>query len=331
MTTHSVLGYHHATAMAGEAQSNLDFYGGVLGLRLVKRSVNQDAPDVYHLFYADGVGTPGTDITFFPWPQVAPFRLGTGTILEQGLAIPLASLEWWYEHLSAQGIEVRREEEWGKPALRFRDPDGLALALVGTRDAHPFTPWLGSPGPPEHQIRGLYTAQICVASLGATDRVLTEILGFHKVDTQGNKHLYTVGREGEWGYGFLEVWARPDLAPGRWGKGGMHHLAWRTRDDSHLEALRAQLQQIGLAPTPIIDRFWFHSVYFREPGGVLFELATDGPGFGIDEPVEQLGERLVLPPWLEPRRAEIEAKLPPLRLPRSTLEHAPPAPPEPMG
>ncbi len=314
MATHAVLGYHHATAIAGDAQGNVDFYVGVLGLRLVKRSVNQDAPEVYHLFYADAVGTPGTDITFFPWRQVAPFRDGTGVLVEQGFAVPADSLEWWQNYFQAQGIAFEHIENWfGETVLRFCDPDGLALALVGV--AHPltFTPWKASSIPTEHQIRGLYTAQVRVALLPPTERVLTEILGFRKIAEQGNWHRYVIGTPGEWGYGYLDVESRADLPPGRWGRGGMHHIAWRTQDDAHLEALREELQRIGLSPTPIIDRFWFHSVYFREPGGVLFELATDGPGFGVDEPIERLGERLVLPPWLELRRAELEAKLPSLK------------------
>ncbi|MCS7174099.1 MAG: VOC family protein, partial [Armatimonadetes bacterium] len=172
-----------------------------------------------------------------------------------------------------------------------------------------------SPVPPEHQIRGLYVAQICVASLGATERVLTEILGFLKVDEAGEWHRFQVGAPGERGFGYLDVQVRSKLSRGRWGRGGMHHLAWRTRDENHLNALRERVAQAGLQPTPAIDRFWFRSVYFLEPGGVLFELATDGPGFSVDEDMAHLGERLVLPPWLEAQRERIERQLPPLTYP----------------
>ncbi len=316
MATDGVLGFHHATAIAGEAQPNVNFYAGVLGLRLVKRSVNQDAPEVYHLFYADAQGTPGTDLTFFPWRIVAPFQAGTGTILEQGLLVPADSLPYWAQRLQKAGAHTEPVTEWfGEPVLRFRDPDGLALALIGSAHERPFSVWERSPVPAEHQIRGLYTARIGVATHGATERVLTELLGFRKVAMEGDTHRFEIGAAGEAGFGYLEVQVRPDLPRGRWGRGGMHHLAWRTRDESHLTALREQLQQIGLKPTPIIDRFWFRSVYFVEPGGVLFELATDGPGFVVDEEKAHLGEQLVLPPWLEPQRELIEAKLPPIAYP----------------
>ncbi|MFQ3611539.1 MAG: ring-cleaving dioxygenase [Fimbriimonadales bacterium] len=310
-----VLGFHHATAMAGEAQSNLEFYTRLLGLRLVKRSVNQDAPNIYHLFYADAIGTPGTDITFFPWRHLVPFQLGTGVIIEQGLAVPTESLDYWHQRLEQHGVRPEPiQESFGQPILRFQDPDGLPLALVGTEEVNYATPYSASAVPEVYQIRGLYTARLCVAHLGATERVLTEILGMEKVGEAESVHRYRVGSPGDKGFGYLEVAVRPDLSPGRWGRGGMHHLAWRVHDETHLDALRTQLARVGLSPTPIIDRFWFRSVYFREPGGVIFELATDGPGFGIDEPIEHLGEQLVLPPWLESQRAEIEASLPSLQL-----------------
>lgn len=316
----SVLGFHHATAIAGDAQTNVNFYAGVLGLRLVKRSVNQDAPNVYHLFYADAEGTPGTDITFFPWGIVAPFQQGTGVIWEQGFCVPPASLDYWRQRLESYRVAVESGVEWGVPLLRFRDPDGMRLALIASDTPRPFTPWDGSPVPPEHQIRGLFTAQIGVAGLGATERVLTEILGFMPVGQADSVYRFQVGSPGAMGFGYLEVCVRPDSPRGRWGRGGMHHLAWRVRDEAHLNQLRERIESLGLQPTPVIDRFWFRSVYFREPGGVLFELATDGPGFGIDEDRAHLSERLVLPPWLEPRRAEIEAALPPIVYPPANPE-----------
>lgn len=320
MPDRGVLGFHHATAFARDAQRNVDFYAGVLGMRMVKRSVNQDAPTVYHLFYADAIGTPGSDITFFPWPAIAPSHLGAGLITETVLGVPVNSLPYWRERLAMAGVEVEPSgEEQGTHPLRFRDPDGLRLALMGIEDGRPFTPWQNSPVPPEHQIRGLCGAQLTLHAAGATERVLTEILGFGREDSwQDTVRRFRVGQPGEMGYGYLELRVAPSAPRGRWGYGCMHHLAWRVRDEQHLSALRERVAQAGLQPTPIIDRFWFKSVYFREPGGVIFELATDGPGFGVDEPAESLGETLVLPPWLEPRRAEIEAQLPPIQYPPRT-------------
>lgn len=316
MASIAVLGFHHATAFASDAQRNVDFYAGVLGLRLVKRSVNQDAPDIYHLFYADAVGSPGTDITFFPWHNIAPMYEGAGMITGTALCVPEASLPYWSERLRAASVAVESAElALGAPALRFRDPDGLQLALVGTGDSRPFVAWERSPVPVEHQIRGLFAARLTLHALGATERVLVEVLGFVPVESKGATYLYSVGQPSELGYGYLEVVVAPNLPRGRLGRGSMHHLAWRVRDEHHLSQLLEQVARVGLQPTPIIDRFWFKSVYFREPGGVIFELATDGPGFEVDEPIELLGERLVLPPWLEPRRAELESKLPPLIYP----------------
>jgi glyoxalase family protein len=316
MSDLGVLGFHHATAFASDAQRNVDFYAGVLGMRMVKRSVNQDAPDVYHLFYADAVGSPGTDITFFPWRNIAPTQEGAGLITETALCVPTVSISYWRERLQAAGVAVEPTmEKYGAPTLHFRDQDGLSLNLIGIDHEQPFVAWEQSPVPPEHQICGLFAAQLTLHALGATERVLTEILGFVPVEVSETAALYRVGQPGEWGFGYLEIVVAPDAPRGRWGRGCMHHLAWRVRDEQHLNQLRERIAQIGLQPTPVIDRYWFKSVYFREPGGVIFELATDGPGFGVDEPAESLGERLVLPPWLEPRRAEIEAQLPPLKYP----------------
>lgn len=317
MATYGVLGFHHATAFAGEAQPNVDFYTGVLGMRMVKRSVNQDAPDVYHLFYADAIGSPGTDITFFPWRYIAPMQAGAGLITETALGVPSASLPYWSERLAAAGVPT--EQDVGvhdMSVLRFLDPDGLRLVMVGIDDSRPFEAWQNSPVPAEHQIRGLYGAQITVHAHSATERVLTEILGFTQDNSTETIRRYWIGQPNDLGYGYLEVIAAPAAPRGRWGKGSMHHLAWRARDEAHLNELRERVAIAGLQPTPIIDRFWFKSVYFREPGGVVFELATDGPGFSVDESMDALGETLVLPPWLEPRRAEIEAKLPPISYPR---------------
>ncbi len=310
-TSLGVLGFHHVTGIAGPAQRNWDFYTGMLGLRLVKRSVNQDAPGVYHLFYADARGTPGSDITFFPWPSVAPAIAGVGTITKQGFFIPEGSLTYWQERLTPLA-PMLEEDPWLGTVLSFQDPDGLKLVLVPSRAQQgAFAAWEKSPIPPFYQIRGLAYAEIVVGQLDPT-RLVLELLGFEALGADGARHRFVVGQPDQPGYGYLDVRVLPALESGRWGRGGMHHLAWRVRDEAHLRALADELRITGLSPTDVIDRFWFRSVYFREPGGVLFELAIDRPGFGVDEDPDHLGEALVLPPWLEPHRLRIQAALPPL-------------------
>ncbi len=312
----SVLGLHHVTAIAGSPQDNIDFYSGVLGLRLVKRSVNQDDPATYHLFYADAEGRPGTDLTFFPWGQLPPKRAGTGLSMEVSLAVPPGSLPYWSDRLPRYGIGLGSSElRFGERTLPFTDPHGLEVALVESDNAlrRPFTPWAEGPVPAEHQVRGLHGARIWERDAAATGRFLTDVLGLHFQGQEDAWMRFSVrdGRSGS----HIDVRGFPDLARGTWGVGGIHHLAWRVADDDHQREMREQVRASGIEPTPVIDRFWFKSVYFNEPGGVIFELATDGPGFTVDEPSDQLGELLVLPPWLEPHRAHIEAALPPLRPP----------------
>lgn len=304
-------GLHHITCIAGDPQGNVDLYVGVLGMRLVKRTVNQDDPGTYHLFYADAQGTPGTDLTFFPWPQLPPAREGVGVAVEVALAVAPGSLAFWEDRLARHGVRVGRvEERFGELCLPVWDPHGLPLALVEA-EGRSFVPWAQSPVPPERQIRGLIGARVWVASLQPTERFLVEVLKFRRVGEEGGWVRFGAGEAA--GVSWLDVRAQP--APeGRWGVGGVHHLAWRVRDEAHQAALRRQVAGAGRAPTPVVDRFWFKSVYFREPGGVLFELATDGPGFAVDEDPERLGTSLVLPPWLELYRSRIEAQLPPLRV-----------------
>jgi len=312
--TSRVHGVHHVTAIAADPQENLDFWVGALGLRLVKRSVNQDAPDTYHLFYADGGGTPGTDVTFFPWPSMHPARDGAGQAREVALAVPVGSLEWWEERLSGAGVDAGpAETRFGETLLPFRDPHGLSLALVETDDERAWVPWEGSPVGAERQIRGVHAVRMAVRELGPTGALLEEVLGFEPVDEEDGWRRFAAGGggSGRW----LDVVERPGEPHGGWGTGAVHHVAWRVADDREQADLRERLLEAGHEPTPVIDRFWFRSVYFREPGGVLFELATAGPGFERDEPREALGGRLILPPWLEEKRDRIEAVLPPLTPP----------------
>jgi glyoxalase family protein len=306
-----VHGLHHVTAIAGEPRVNLEFYVGALGLRLVKKSVNQDAPDTYHLFYADAVGTPGTDLTFFPWPTMAPARSGAGHATEVLFGIPEGSLADWTSRLKERGVRVGAvETRFGERTLPFRDPHGLPLALVETDDDRAWSAWPRSPVPESLQLRGMHGVRLRVRDLGPTRALLEEVFGFEGQGDEDGWNRFAAPGAGSGA--LVEVRADPQQGLGRWGTGGVHHVAWHVRDDDEQMAIRARVEGMGLRPTPQIDRFWFRSVYFREPGGVLFELATEGPGFGRDEEMEHLGEKLILPPWLESRRSEIESALPPL-------------------
>lgn len=310
----SVHGIHHLTAIAGDAQENLNFYVGVMGMRLVKKSVNQDAPDTYHLFYADGVGTPGTDLTFFPWPSMGPGQLGVGLIAEVPFAIPVGSLNYWRERFEKMGVAFSPvETRFGETTLPFKDPHGLQLALVETNDRRGFVPWDKSPAPPEHQLRGIHSVRLWERQLAQTEALLTGSMGFTLLGVEDGWSRYQVNGGGSGK--IIDVKAFPGERRGRWGTGAVHHVAWRMKDSEEQMTLRTIIQSAGLEPTEQIDRFWFKSVYFREPGDVLFELATDGPGFDRDEEVARLGEKLILPPWLEPLRDKIEAMLPPLEAP----------------
>jgi len=285
-------------------------------MRLVKRSVNQDDPGTYHLFYADAEGHPGTDLTFFPWAQMAPSREGHGLSSEVSLAVPPGSLDFWSNRLQERGATMfPAESRFGRPALPLRDPHGLRVALVENEEslARPFTSSNASPIPPEHQIRGLESARMVERDLVRTTSFLTNAMGFEHVGSENGWHRYGVagGKSGA----YVDLYESPTSNRGAWGTGSIHHLAWRVEDEEHQDEVRTAVRDGGSRPTPVIDRFWFKSVYFPEPGGVLFELATDGPGFGVDEAMQELGEKLVLPPWLEPDRAATEAGLPKLIMP----------------
>jgi glyoxalase family protein len=309
-----VTGLHHITCIAGDAQDNVDFYSGVLGMRLVKKSVNQDSPGTYHLFYADGEGHPGTDLTFFPWPEMAPAKHGIGLAMEVSLAIPVGSIDYWVDRLTEHHLQVSEvETRRGTLALAFSDPHGLPLTLHETGDDREFTPWRESPVPAEKQVRGLHSVRLWERDLAMTSSFLTGVLGFVDIGTEQEWAGFAIGGGGSGRY--LEIREIANADRGRWGTGGVHHVAWRVADDKTELEVRERIERAHRRPTEVIDRFWFKSVYFLEPGGVLFELATDGPGFAIDEDPATLGEHLVLPPWLEPQRGEIEAALPPIKPP----------------
>lgn len=315
-------GLHHVTAVTADAPRNLDFYTNMLGLRLVKKTVNQDDVSAYHLFYGDEVGSPGTEVTFFDWSGMGPNRPGTGGIVEIGLRVPdRAALDWWEHRFNELGVTHQGIAEIaGYPSIRFIDPEGQRLALVAGGNDDGFVPWRHSPVPKEHQIRGLNHVTLAVDRLAPTARVLTEVLNFRPsgdYPDPENPVLRTVVFEtGPGGAGTqVRVEERPDLPPAQLGRGGVHHVAFRAPNDAEHRAWRDRVRSAGIGITDVIDRFYFKSLYFREPGRILFEIATDGPGFATDEDAAHLGERLALPPFLEPHRQQIEAGLRPLASP----------------
>lgn len=309
----SVTGLHHITAIAGDPQENLDFYTKVLGMRLVKRSINQDVPDTYHLFFADGAGNPGTDLTFFPWPSLGPKQRGTGSWDEVYLTIPPGTAGYWEDRLHAHGIPLKdSQERFGETTLPFCDPHGLDIALIESSpyEDQPYQVWDRSPVPADRQIRGLGGARLVEHDGTMTARFLEQALGFARGDSEGDWQRYHVGN-GAAGQR-IDVRIQPESGRGQWGVGAIHHVAWRVPDGATQETLQRQIVSTGRTPTHVIDRFWFKSVYVNEPGGALFEVATDGPGFAVDEDPQHLGESLVLPEWYEPQREAIEAALPDL-------------------
>ncbi len=310
----TIKGLHHITAIAGDAQENLDFYVGTLGMRLVKRTVNQDAPDTYHLFYADRDGSPGIDLTFFPWPKLPARRRGWGVWDEVMLGVPKGSLEYWVDRMNAFGVSHSGiETRFGERVLPYEDPHGLRSALVEceTYDAFTYRPWPDSPVPQEYQIHSLAGIRIFVRDEAATADFLARAFGF-RFETAEQEHWkrYIVGG-GKAGQR-IELCVQPEIARGSWGTGAVHHVAWRAGDEAEQAELASAAASAGAQPTPVIDRFWFKSVYLQEPSGALNEIATDGPGFAVDEAPEALGERLVLPPKFEQHRDTIEGGLPPL-------------------
>src|SRR5438105_7630027 len=311
-----ITGIHHVTCIAGDAQENLDFYAGVLGMRMVKKSVNQDVPDTYHLFFADADGHPGADITFFPWARMPKMKPGIGLGMEVSLAVPTGTVKFWSDRLAAHGAKRGAPDaRFGEHVLPFTDPHGLELALVETSDAREFTPWDKSPVVADKQILGLHSVRLWERDLAPTAVFLTNTLGFRTVGEENGWNRFALGTGGSGAH--LDVRVLPHEHRGAWGVGAMHHVAWRVPDDDAQLRMQARVAAANRRPTEVIDRFWFKSVYFLEPGGVLFEIATDGPGFTADEDLDTLGEKLVLPPWLEPMRGEIEEGLPALHY----LEH----------
>lgn len=308
-------GLHHVTAIAGDAQANLDVYAGLLGLRLVKRTVNFDDPGTYHLYYGDETGRPGTIMTFFPWKGAGRGTLGAGQIAATAFSIPQGSIGYWHDRL--RGAHLPAEEprsRFDQEVLAFADPDGLRLELVADPAADAMAPWHGGPVPEIHAIRSFHGITLLERSLDETASVLTEHLGYTPGETSGARHRF-VAADSPFA-GRLDVLVQPELGDGRVAVGSVHHAAFRIDDDEAQDGWRASAVAAGLHVTPRQDRNYFHSLYFREPGGVLFEIATDPPGFTVDEPVEELGRSLRLPQWLEGQRERIEGLLPTLDAPQ---------------
>ncbi len=307
----NILGLHHITAMASDARRNLDFYTRALGLRFIKKSVNQDDPGTYHLYYGDYAGSPGTVLTFFPWPGLRRGRPGTGQSSAVGFSIPAGSLAFWQAHLPKLGVATKPiEQRFADQVLALTDPDGLPLELIATAETDARVPAPAKNIPSEHAIRGFHSSTLALSDAKATAALLTDTMGYRLVAVQGHRTRYTVTTGGPGTY--VDLLTDPAIPRGLSGAGTVHHVAFRVADDAAEEDALALLQQRGLHVSPVIDRAYFRSIYYRESAGVLFEIATDQPGFAIDEPVESLGSFLSLPPRLEPHRAEIEAALPKL-------------------
>lgn len=300
-------GIHHITALAGGAQRNANFYVKSLGMRLVKKSVNQDDPGTYHLFYGNAKGTPGSGLTFFPWPMARQGKPGLGEAVKVSLAVPSGSINFWAEHFGEEGIDFDGPyDRFGQQAIGFRDPDRMQLELVFDEQAEELPGWEDSTVPAKYGIRGFRGTTLRLKETEPTAEVLKNIFGFRETGKNGNARLYTTDAP----IGGSVIIKEGEEKPSANGRGIIHHVAFRAKDDKELNILRKKVIEMDLNPTEIIDRHWFHSVYFRSPGGVLFEIATDGPGYDVDEDADKLGQKLILPPWLESRRDMIEKRLP---------------------
>ena len=309
-----IRGIHHVTAIGGDPQANVDFFTSVLGLRLVKRTVNFDDPTTYHLYYGDEVGSPGTILTFFPWAGAPQGRRGTGQATETAFSVPRGSLDAWMERLAERAIEFAApEERFGERVLAVEGPDGFAITLVEQERAGGRGWWREGPIREEHAIRGFAGVTLTVEGYERTAEILTSMMGYQEAARAENRFRFGSGEDVPGAT--VDVVVAPDQPRGRVAAGTVHHVAFRCSTDAEQEEWRQRAAEAGMDVTPIVDRQYFHSIYFREPGGVLFEIATDPPGFAIDEAPAELGMSLKLPAWLEPNRQRIEERLAPLRAP----------------
>lgn len=305
----SILGIHHITAIGGDADQNITFYTRVLGLRLVKITVNFDDPATYHLYYGDGGGNPGTILTFFIWPGARRGRIGNSQVTASSFAIPRGSAQYWGERLRANGLPTGApKERFGEKVISIADPDGLGLELIETDIEDRSDVWHGSDVSPDAAIRGFRSATLSETGYERTAALLTDTMGLRLVGSEQNRYRYQFGGQGPGQT--VDVVCAPGGGDGRIAVGTVHHIAFRARNDSEQLDWLSELSRQGYDLSPVMNRVYFHSIYYREPGGILFEIATDPPGFTFDEPLDRLGTTLKLPPWLESRRQEIEASLP---------------------
>jgi glyoxalase family protein len=319
---HTVLeGFHHLTAIVGDPQVNVDFYTRILGQRLVKQTVNFDDPGTYHLYYGDETGTPGSILTFFPWPGARRGQRGVGQIVAISLAIPADALDYWMDRFTQHEVLFTGPTtRFNEQVISFHDPHGLSLELVASQDAVQRSRWKHGPIPEQYAIRGIGCITLAESDQERTAAWLTSVLGFRFLQQEGNRYRYEVGPGGLGAC--VDILEAPGQPRGHIAVGTVHHVAWRTEDDTHQVDWQAYLLAQQSDVTAVLDRKYFHSIYFHEPGGVLFEIATDPPGFTLDEPDTQLGTHLELPSWLEPLRSEIEQALPPLRVPEENAGKA---------
>lgn len=307
-------GIHHVTAITGNASRNLDFYTRVLGLRLIKKTVNFDDPGTYHLYFGDEAGTPGSILTFFPWAHAARGRNGVGLAQTTSFRVPESAIAYWAGRFVEKGVAHEAvSRRFGQPVLAFSDPDGLSLALVGVAGSEAETAWQGSEVPLEHAIRGFHGVTLLLDDAKKTEAILADVLGFTKTGQEGL--VSRLVADGALHGAVVDLREVGGFLEGRMGRGSVHHIAFRAESDAEQADMRRKLAEVyRLQATEQMDRNYFRSIYFREPGGIIFEIATDQPGFSVDEPLESLGQDLKLPEFLEPRRAQIEARLEPLEV-----------------
>jgi glyoxalase family protein len=309
----AIKGLHHVTAIASDPQRNVDFYRNVLGQRLVKRTVNFDAPDTYHFYFADEIGNPGSVLTFFAWPGVRPGARGNGETNAVAYNVPIGSLSFWQDHLERNGITPKPvEKRFGENVLAFTDPDGMGVELVETENLPRISHWKEGPIPQEYALHGFHSVTLWLEKIEATAELLTKQMRYEAASQEGNRYRF-IADSGALGH-IVDLVEGPDKMRARFGVGSIHHIAFRAPNDAQQLEYQSLIRSAGYNVTEVLDRSYFHSIYFREHGGVLFEIATDTPGFATDEPVSALGESLKLPEWHEPNRDEIEKSLIPIEL-----------------
>jgi glyoxalase family protein len=316
----SIPGIHHVTCITGDVQKCVNFYVSVLGLRFIKKSINQDLPDTYHIYFGDYLGTPGSAMTFFGWPTWPKRRAGGGQVTTVSFAVPHDSLGYWSSRLHRLGVANQKVRRFGIDAIVLSDPDGIEVELAGKAKDERWVPWRDSPVDAEHAVRGFHSVTLTVAEGAGTFELLESTMGFQRLGEEGNRTRFETGAGGP--HATVDVIESPRGPMGEESQGTVHHVAWRTPDAATQLAWRETLVRAGRNVTPVIDRWYFKSIYYREPGGVLYEIATDGPGFTVDESPERLGSTLSLPPWFQVRRDRLDSVLPPIVVPTTATTGA---------